>query len=302
MNTPLERIRGLFAGARHRILIISAYVGSETLDSLLEAASSAATNREVVANWSTKDVSSGASDWRAWDVVKAHGASMYACSGLHAKLYVADEVALVGSANATTPGLHGGERANLELIVSVSAREPEVTRLIRKVNQTKIAAPPYGPDILPAENEEKLRSGEESIPLWIPRSDPESFLRACSGQVRPSVEIKEDRKALRLDAETTCRRSVIREAAQNQTVFRVVRHAFNGRIAPVMVQSEIRELLFQEVGHGMGRLSDDQLDRLTRWLGRFGRNTILNPSSPYTEGRVSLNFGEFVASDPDIIN
>ena len=117
LTDSLSRVRRLFTGARHRVVVVSAFVGAEALDKILESVPEEVEQIAVFARWDTNDIASGATDWQAWDVASRHAVPFYACPGLHAKMYIADEKALVGSANATARGLGFGGISNLELLI-----------------------------------------------------------------------------------------------------------------------------------------------------------------------------------------
>ena len=123
----------------------------------------------------------GASDWRVWDVTAANDVPLFACPRLHAKLYVADDKALIGSANATRPGLGMGAESNLEVLLEVDANAPTIQKAVATVCQESAPASPIGPDVT------EVRAGIQEdgavVPIWLPKSDPVSFLWATVGQL-----------------------------------------------------------------------------------------------------------------------
>ena len=290
----LTRIGSLFENARSRVLIISAYVEATTLDSLLSV-SPETVERAVFASWSVSDIVSGASDWRAWDVAKRHKVPMYACPRLHAKAYVVDDTAIVGSANATRPGLGGGAYSNLELLLQVAAESKEVVELIENVRDVSVLAPPFGADISTTESHDPSRQQDPSALVWMPRSDPEFFLRAMTGKVPHSPESIEDRQSLKL-ASGKYGRKEIRQSLREKTIFRVVRDEFECRMLP-MRQTELRKLLSGRIARDLGRMLDKDLELLVRWLGRFGENTH---QSPHIDGSPSvLGPGELLSTETE---
>jgi len=277
-EAPLRQIQALFARAKKRVIIISAFVGSEALESLLQAAAQAP-ERKVYVRWDRHDIASGASDWRSWDVARRHKAPMFRCPGLHAKAYISDSEALIGSANATTPGLSGPPNGNLELLVPTGADTAQVEAVVRRVQETSFLAPPIGGDIV---RHEPRPSGhgedsETAHPVWLPRSAPDLFLKAMTGNAPHDKESAQDKEALRL-AESVSGRDEIRKAVFDATVFRVVRFAFEDRVLPMNI-SELRTVLANQVSPAIQQLSKESMGRLCQWLGEFGENTVMTPTT-----------------------
>ncbi|MCY4200593.1 MAG: phospholipase D family protein [Rhodobacteraceae bacterium] len=275
IDTPLRQIQELFAKARKRVIIISAFVGSEALDLLLKAAKQVS-DRSVYARWDWHDIASGASDWRAWDVAHRHNAPMFACPGLHAKAYIGDNKALIGSANATTPGLSGLPDGNLELLVPESADTVQVEQVVRRIKAISSLARPMGDDITRYEPQPSDRS-DDAYSIWLPKSAPDRFLSAMTGHASHDAESAQDKTALRL-GESVSGRTEIRKTVFDTTVFRVVRSAFEGRVLPMDI-AELRTLLASQASPTVQELPEEQLRRLCQWLGEFGENTVMGPST-----------------------
>ena len=294
MTDSLTTICKLFARARERTLVISAYLGADTLDTLLSACP-ATVHRAVFANWTPENIASGASDWKAWDVARKHGVPMYDCPNLHAKVYVADGRAIVGSANATARGLQSGVRSNVELLIEVDAGMREVQDLIDTVQAACEVASPFGSDVRDKNVGDALSDDDSNLPVWAPSSDPDSFLRAMVGKKPHTPDTHQDREALGMKLRTYPA-GAVRDILKNQTVFRLVNHVFESRLKP-MRQSELRNLLVEKVGREFIRMSDDRLILLVRWLGRFGENSHM---SPFKIGEpATLAPGQFLASETE---
>lgn len=294
MTTNLDRICNMFRGARERVLIISAYIGENTLEALLSAVPSGV-HCEVFASWSAKDIASGASDWQAWDVAKNHNVPMYACERLHAKIYVADRSAFIGSANATKSGLHGGGQGNMEFLLWTYVTQT-LGDFIDEVRNKKSPAAPFGPDFTDEQAHDSSLLNNRHIPVWIPRSDPETFLSAMQGQRSHNAETEADRASLEL-MEGHHNRSAIRLAVYNKTVFRLIRHEFDIRTNPTMFADELRSLLAQQVTPGFEQISTENLNLLVQWLGQFGQNThkIHSPHQAFP----SLRKGRMLGSESE---
>ena len=218
------------------------------------------------------DLASGATDWRAWDVAKEHGVLLHAHPDLHVKMYVADNTALVGSANATAAGLGTGPRPNLEMLVSMDAHHPDVADTLDRVRRDSSVARPWGSDMTGGTDGGEF---DGALPLWLPDGDPGEFHEAYAGRTHHTEETRATCKSLGLD-ESGSPVSALRSALGDTTVFRVVRHAFDGRPLP-MTLNDIRSLLADEIDPRLIGLEDGRMVSLVKWLGHFGENTHLGP-------------------------
>ncbi len=269
MIDPLGRICSLFRSAQERVLVISAYLSADTLRTLLTEVPDDV-EPMVYTNWSAQNIASGASDWRAWDIAREFGTQMFACPALHAKIFVADGCAIVGSANATKSGLSGYPKGNLELLVEVDAELDDVAGVLEAMLDTSKPALPLGPDM------KFVADGDVTTRAWSPRSDPEIFLSAMKGEIEHDDKTETDRMALGLP-NVRLGKSEIKNALQDRTVFRIVRNSFENRLIP-MNRQQLRNLIQVVYEDDQEHLNDTVVDLLARWLGQYGENTHLTPS------------------------
>ena len=283
-EAPLDQIRQLFLKANKRVIIISAFIGAKVLDSLL-GGTKHVIERSIYVRWDFHDIASGATDWQSWDVARSHSVPMYACPKLHAKLYIADNKVLLGSANATTSGLSGPSKGNLELLILEDAGIFPVKQIIRRVRESSTLANPLGIDISLQSSFENDDRTEDSLPFWLPKSDPTRFLGVMAGTVPYDVESQRDKSALKL-SQSVVGRTEIRKAVFNVTVFRIVREAFVDRVRPMSIV-ELRELLASQASPVFAQLPIGTMERLCRWLGEFGENTVMTPSIDSSFGQLT---------------
>ena len=269
MTDSLSRICALFRQARKRVVVVSAFLGEFALDRLLRAVPSEVETSRVYARWSLEDVASGATDWRAWDVAMRHSVPLYECPRLHVKMYIADNRALVGSANATGRGLGLGGNGNLELLVEVDADEPMVTAVLAEVVKSSSEARPFGAD---TETTGRISEAGGIPGIWLPNVRPEVFEQAFRGRTSHSAKTRDVLDRLRLIESDSFR--ALRKALAQTTSFRAVGRAFEGRLVP-MYMDEILELLAARVDPRLSDVSRAQVSLLVRWLGYFGSNTHL---------------------------
>ena len=269
MNDPLSRICALFQQARTRVLVVSAFLGKAALDRLLQAVPDEVETSGVYARWSLEDVASGATDWRAWDVAIRHNVTLYECPRLHVKLYIADNRALVGSANATGRGLGLGGSGNLELLVEVDADEPMVSAVLAEIVGSSAEARPFGADAVTTGRARETGSVPD---IWLPDVRPDVFEEAFRGRSSHSAKTRDTLDGLRLMESDGF--AALRKALRNTTCFRAVWHAFEGRLVP-MYMDEILELLATRVDPTIHEVSRAKISLLVRWLGHFGSSTHL---------------------------
>ena len=179
-KTLFQSVVNLLSSARRNVIIVSAFVRSETLALLLDGLNPDV-NVEIYARWRISDIVAGASDVAVLDVVEQKNADFRVHDALHAKMYIADETALVGSANATDTGLgrSGWNRSNLEILLKCSANLPEIQSILNTLREKSV--PPCRFD------EKFIQRMQHAAPIvlsnmddqdkWIPASLPEEVLR-----------------------------------------------------------------------------------------------------------------------------
>lgn len=264
MNDHLARICSLFNGAKERVVILSAYIGAATLERLLDAVPHSVARVAVFVRWAIEDIAVGATDWEVWDVAKARSVPLYACPRLHAKVYVADQYALVGSANATASGVALGGEGNLEVMVPFDAGSPEVARVLTLAEQESTEAPPIGPDVAGA-------APGAGSPVWLPEVGPEVVVDVLQGKRPHDDETRSTCAVLRI-AGHQVDEIALRNAARKTTVFRVVRSEFDNRPVP-MGLNDLHDVLAERLDGTFRDIPVERLVALVRWLARYGANS-----------------------------
>ena len=125
-----DEIAQLLSSARERIVIVSAFVRGDALSRILSGAHSDVPVT-IFARWRLSDLICGASDLSAFDVARERGAEFQIHSALHAKTFIADNSALVGSANVTLSAFGESENPNIEILISTPADEPCIQSLLK---------------------------------------------------------------------------------------------------------------------------------------------------------------------------
>lgn len=133
-ETSGDRIREQFERARQRILIVAPFIKTDALRSLLAAVGDDVAVR-CVTRWLPQDIAAGVSDLGIFDLLEGRqGSELVLVDRLHAKLYVADDRCLVGSANVTFAGLGESQEANLEVLVESEVTDPGVGSVLEEID------------------------------------------------------------------------------------------------------------------------------------------------------------------------
>lgn len=137
-DTQGRRIRALFENTEDDVSIIAPFIKVDALRSLLEVFPSE-THLRCVTRWLPKEVAAGVSDPEILDVLEKRGNfSLSIVDRLHAKLYIAGDRCLVGSANVTLAGLGEGRGSNnIEILVDTTIDDPGVAETLGEISKTE---------------------------------------------------------------------------------------------------------------------------------------------------------------------
>lgn len=106
--------------ASKTVLLCAPFIKQNVLRSLLAAIRSDVEVR-IVTRWLPDEVRAGVSDLEVFDIVEARPKTrLELLDNLHAKVFLSDEQALIGSANLTAAALGWRKPSNIELLVDVS--------------------------------------------------------------------------------------------------------------------------------------------------------------------------------------
>jgi hypothetical protein len=134
-----ERIKSLVNGAQQHVLLCAPFIKVGVLRTVLSVISDSVTVR-VITRWRAAEVASGVSDLEVFDlVIKRPDTELALLDDLHAKLYLADDEGLAGSANLTATALGWAKQSNVELLLPVNPSDPDVARLLRRLESAEPA-------------------------------------------------------------------------------------------------------------------------------------------------------------------
>ena len=190
METPTttqgDRIRELFRDAS-KALIVAPFIKTDALRSLLEAIPRGVPLR-CVTRWRPREVAAGVSDPEILDVLRERGTfELLLVDRLHAKLYVADDRCLAGSANVTLSALGDASGVgNIEVLVDTSVDDPGVRDTLATIDREAKPASDFMADAV-RRLADALPSSDPvaQTKLWHPFSRrPEQAYRAYGHEVR----------------------------------------------------------------------------------------------------------------------
>ena len=135
------RIRALFESATGEIAVIAPFIKVDAMRSLLNVIPSDMHLR-CVTRWLPREVAAGVSDPEILDMLEERGDfDLSLVDRLHAKLYIAGDRCLVGSANVTLAGFgEGGDGSNIEVLVETSIDDPGIAATLDAIAQAERAA------------------------------------------------------------------------------------------------------------------------------------------------------------------
>ncbi|MFY1677385.1 phospholipase D family protein [Streptomyces sp. WMMC905] len=136
-----RQIEGLLATARGRVALVAPFIKKDVFKAAVDAVTAAEAEILCVTRWSVLEVASGVSDPEIAELAaEDERITILLCHDLHAKLYLADDRCLVGSANLTGKATGRRQPKNLELLLEVPEAHPEVQQLFQQIRETAVPA------------------------------------------------------------------------------------------------------------------------------------------------------------------
>ena len=183
-----DQIVRLLSAANTEVIIVAPFIGKSALSRLIDAIPPSIDSR-VVTRWRPEDILSGVSDLRILDIAKKRGIPLFLRNDLHAKLYVADNRCLVGSANITETALGWRTPSNLELLVPVDREDSIVREFIKGLYRNTVLANDLQRDRLQLLLDDVRQQKDFSIPsVSIPNLLPANWV--------PTIKTPQDLYAL----------------------------------------------------------------------------------------------------------
>lgn len=133
-----DRLLAFAAAAETTIVLIAPFVKAQVISRILKAAP---VDVPVIlyTRWRLEEIGMGVSDIGVWPLLHEDGrGDVRLCHHLHAKCYIFDQNAVVGSANLTSRALNWHPQANLELQVDVETTHASVRDLVKTLDTTAV--------------------------------------------------------------------------------------------------------------------------------------------------------------------
>lgn len=143
----------MLSGARSRVVLVAPFIKLDVFAAALDAIPDSVRDITCITRWSIAEVAAGVSDPEIVEAARKDGnrCTVALFSELHAKLVLADDVSLVGSANLTGRATGLVQPENVELLVEVPSSHEEVAGLLRRLS-----------DAIPATEELATRIREQA--------------------------------------------------------------------------------------------------------------------------------------------
>lgn len=177
------------AQAQSRVLLCAPFIKAGVLRHLLGAIRPGIAV-DVVTRWDPHEVGSGVSDLEVFDLLASRpGATLRLLDTLHAKIYLADDLALAGSANLTAKALGWCAQANVEILVPTDIADPSIAACLAALGTSRLATSSER-DLIAAEASaiaiSRLPEAEEVVPalaaIWFPKlGDPRRLYPVYAG-------------------------------------------------------------------------------------------------------------------------
>ncbi|MDX2391821.1 phospholipase D family protein [Streptomyces sp. DK15] len=189
-----RQIEQLLAAATNRVVLVAPFIKKEVFQAVLDAVPADVEEITCVTRWSVPEVAAGVSDPEIAELAQRDGrATIRLCHSLHAKLYVADERCLVGSANLTGKATGRVPAANIELLIEAGVTHPEVQRVLAALQASTV---PGTVELAQQMREQaSLMRDDEDSPLvvvpgqdeqparWLPETrNPDRLYRVYNGR------------------------------------------------------------------------------------------------------------------------
>ncbi|MFJ6212308.1 phospholipase D family protein [Streptomyces sp. NPDC092296] len=192
-----RQIEQLLATATDRVVLVAPFIKKEVFRATLAAVPAEVGEITCVTRWSVPEVAAGVSDPEIAELAQQDGrAAIRLCHNLHAKLYVADDRCLVGSANLTGKATGRVPAPNIELLIESDTAHPEVQRVLAALEANMVPGTVELAEQI-REQASLMRDDEDSpgvvvpghhgeqLARWLPETrNPDRLYRVYNGRHR----------------------------------------------------------------------------------------------------------------------
>lgn len=137
MISDFERIKALIARAESEVLLCSPFIKEDVLALILQSAPENVPVR-IITRWRPNEIAVGVSDLEVFNIANARPrTNIYLLDSIHAKLYLADDKCLIGSANLTAMALGLRMNSNIEILIDLPKSDSNVAVLLDRLLDSK---------------------------------------------------------------------------------------------------------------------------------------------------------------------
>ena len=174
-----ERLKTLLKKVHVRVILCAPFIKADVLKTILPIIP---TNIpvQIFTRWRATEVAAGVSDLEVLQIANERPhTELRLLNNLHAKLYLVDDLCLVGSANLTASALGWAENSNVELLLPAKSTDPDIDYLLKRLEVAEIATIEIRSKIEELANALKITKLEEGENMagdssdhqvaWLPR-------------------------------------------------------------------------------------------------------------------------------------
>ena len=134
-----ERLKDLLEEAKHRAALCAPFIKATVLQTILSVVPDTVPVK-IVTRWRAAEVAVGISDLEVLQIATERpNTELWLLDDLHAKLYLADDKCLVGSANLTASALGWSKHSNIELLISAKSTDSDIAFLLKQLDAAELA-------------------------------------------------------------------------------------------------------------------------------------------------------------------
>ncbi|MFD8527158.1 phospholipase D family protein [Streptosporangium canum] len=129
-----RQIEELICRASRHVTLVAPFIKKPIFETVVTLVPASVERIHCVTRWTPAEVATGVSDPEIIELtMRDKRIHVSLCPPLHAKIYVADDRCLIGSANLTGKATGRVTHANFELLVETATAHPEVQRVLGQV-------------------------------------------------------------------------------------------------------------------------------------------------------------------------
>ncbi|MCX4640193.1 phospholipase D family protein [Streptomyces platensis] len=187
-----RQIEGLLRHASQSVTFIAPFIKKTVFEAAVAAAPASVERIHCVTRWTPAEVAAGVSDPEIMELAESdERVRVSLCPALHAKIYIADDRCLIGSANLTGKATGRVPNANFELLIEAATAHPEVQRVLAQVEAAATDGTPHlaalvrkQAELLQVDaNTTQAEAVGDLAPLWYPATRrPENLYVFYSGR------------------------------------------------------------------------------------------------------------------------